>query len=103
MKELINFVIHLTLLCLPVVLVYLVVEINKLKTLLTIILKNQEQTMANLQDFQNVAAEINTATTNISAYVTGAGMSAADQDTALTAVQEAAKALTAAIPAAPAA
>ena len=54
--------------------------------------------MATLQDFQNVAAEIETATKNISSYVQGTGMSAADQNAALKAVQDAVAALNTSIP-----
>ena len=68
-----------------------------------VIIKNQITIMATLKDFQDQAARIDAATQNISAYVTGSGMSAADQDAALQAVTEAADKLTAAIPAAPAA
>ena len=55
--------------------------------------------MATLQDFQNVAAEIETATKNISSYVQGTGMSAADQNAALKSMQDAVTALNAVIPA----
>lgn len=69
-------------------------EIRELKELT---IKNQNNIMAALQDFQNLATEINTATQNISAYVQGVGMSAADQDTALNTLQTAVSALHSAI------
>ena len=54
--------------------------------------------MATLQDFQVVVTELQEATKNISSYVQGTGMSAADQDAALKAIQEAATNLVNAIP-----
>lgn len=57
--------------------------------------------MATLTDFQIAIAQITTATQNISAYVQGTGMSAQEQNEALTSLQSAVAALTAAVPVAP--
>lgn len=65
------------------------------------IIKNQRTVMAKLEDFQAQAARIDAATQNISAYVQGTGMSAADQDAALKVVTEAVDKLTAAVPTPP--
>ena len=54
--------------------------------------------MTQLSDFQAVAAKIDEATKNISAYVQGSGMSAADQATALQTIKTAADNLSAVIP-----
>ena len=62
------------------------------------IYKNQLKVMATLQDFQNAINSIDTATTNISAYVQGTGMSATEQSQALASLNEAITKLHAAIP-----
>ncbi len=66
------------------------------------VIKNQVSIMASLKDFQDQAARIDAATANISAYVTGTGMSSSDQDTALAAVKDSVDKLTAAVPTPPA-
>ena len=65
------------------------------------VIKNQRTIMASLKDFQDQAARIEAATTNISAYVQGTGMSASDQDAALAVVKDAVDKLTAAVPTPP--
>ena len=82
--------------------VFFIILIVKLNHLILLTIKNHNTTMATLADFQAQADEIKTATDNISAYVTGAGMSAADQDTALNTVRDAVTNLKNAIPTPPA-
>lgn len=67
-----------------------------------LIIKNQKAIMAKLEEFQAQAARIDAATQNISAFVTGTGMTAAEQDEALKTVTEAVDKLTAAVPVQPA-
>ena len=74
------------------------VFIAKVNYLIHVTNKNHNSIMAQLTDFQQLASEINTATQNISAYVQGAGMSAAEQDEALVTIKNAVAGLTAAIP-----
>jgi len=58
------------------------------------LLNNQSAIMATLAEFQTAIASIDAATQNISAYVQGSGMSAAEQNEVLTSLQTA-------VPAAP--
>lgn len=62
------------------------------------VIKNQVSLMASLSDFQAQAARIDAATTNVESIVSEQGMSTADSDAALKAVQDSVDKLTAAIP-----
>ena len=70
----------------------------KLDHLISVTNKNHNIIMATLADFQKVANDIDAATENISSYVQGTGMSAAEQDEALKLIQDKVNDLTSSIP-----